>query len=174
MTDEAAELSAVGQASFTAAYGKWSKPDDLRAHLDEFFSEAAVRNAIDEPGCHYLLASNGDTVAGFLKMCDSKVPKEVPVRRAFELSQVYVLPDQQRFGIGGQLLQAAARFAAERAADGLWLTVWEDAPWAVNAYRKYGFEQVGMIDFKLGRAIFNDLLMWLPVKGRRTAPRSPS
>lgn len=161
--DDAAELSLVGQASFRQAYENWSAPADLEAHLAEFFSESAVRDAMASTGCQFLLAKNGSDAAGYVKVRDSEKPERVPVPRALELQQVYVHPDQQRYGIGGKLLEAARNYAAEQSADGVWLTVWEEATWAVNCYRKYGFEQVGEIDFKLGNTTYNDFLMWLPV-----------
>ena len=172
--DDVAALSAIGHASFRAAYENWSEPDDLVAHLEDFFSEVAIHAAMGLPGCHYLLALNSDVEVGFTKICDSEMPEEIPAERALELHQVYVMPDQQRFGIGGRLIESATRYAHEQSAEGVWLTVWEDAPWAVNCYRKYGFEQVGTMDFKLGRAIYNDLVMWRPVTAQRSEPRSPS
>jgi ribosomal protein S18 acetylase RimI-like enzyme len=72
------------------------------------------------------------------------------------------MPEQQRFGIGGMLIDAAAGFARDKAADGIWLSVWEDAPWAVNCYRKNGFESVGTTEFQLGKTVYADLLMWRP------------
>lgn len=172
--DDVATLSAIGHASFRAAYENWSEPDDLVAHLEDFFSEVAIHAAMGLPGCHYLLALNGDVAVGFTKIREGKQPDEIPVALALELHQVYVMPDQQRFGIGGRLIGAARRYAHEQSADGVWLTVWEDAPWAVNCYRKYGFEQVGTMDFKLGRATYNDLVMWRPVTAQRSESRSPS
>lgn len=162
--DDVAALSAIGHASFRAAYENWSEPDDLVAHLEDFFSEVAIRAAMDIPGCRYLLALNGDVPAGFTKIREGTRPDEIPAVRALELHQVYVMPDQQRFGIGGRLIDAATSYAQEQSAGGVWLTVWEDAPWAVNCYRKYGFEQVGTMDFKLGQSTYNDLVMWRPVK----------
>ena len=77
--------------------------------------------------------------------------------------QVYVLPDKQRYGIGGRLIEAVVDIARLEGADGLWLSVWEDAPWAVNAYRKNGFEAVGTAAFCLGKTRYKDLLMWRSV-----------
>ena len=166
--DDAPVLSNIGMASFRQAYEDWSEPDDLEAHLVEFFSETAVIESLETPGCRYLLASNGGNPAGFVKIRDSELPEQVPARQALELQQVYVLPDQQRFGIGGRMLAAAVELAAGQSADGVWLSVWEDAPWAVNCYRKYGFEQVGTVDFQLGNTVYNDLLMWLPVTKQKS------
>lgn len=162
--DDVATLSAIGHASFRAAYQDHSEPDDLLEHLDAFFSENAIRTAIRQPGCHYLLAMNNADGAGFVKIRENARPDDVPASRALELHQVYVLPEQQRFGIGGRLIEAAAHYARDKAADGIWLSVWEHAPWAVNCYRKYGFEHVGVIDFQLGKSTYTDLLMWRPVE----------
>lgn len=153
-------LSAIGHASFQKAYEAWSHPDDLVAHLDAFFSEEAIRNEMQLPGHNYLIALKDDVAAGFVKIRENTRPDEVPATRALELHQVYVMPEEQRFGIGGLLIAAAASFARDKAADGIWLSVWEDAPWAVNCYRKYGFEAVGKTDFQLGRTVYIDLLMW--------------
>ena len=171
--DDVGTLSAIGHASFRAAYENWSEPDDLVAHLEDFFSEVAIHAAMGLPGCRYLLALNDDLAIGFIKIREGAQPDEIPVARALELHQVYVMPGQQRFGIGGRLIDAAARYAQEQSADGVWLTVWEEAPWAVNCYRKYGFEQVGTMDFKLGQAIYNDLVMWRPVTAQKSESRSP-
>ncbi len=161
---DAEALSAIGHASFRAAYEDSSEHDDLVAHLEDFFSVTAIRGEMGLPGHHYLLATCGDEPAGFVKIREHARPPEVPASRALELHQVYVLPAQQRAGIGGCLIEAAARFARDKAADGIWLSVWQDAPWAVNCYRKNGFEVVGTAEFKLGRTVYKDLLMWRPVE----------
>jgi ribosomal protein S18 acetylase RimI-like enzyme len=163
-SDDVDTLARVGHESFRTAYEDWSEPDDLVAHLDAFFSVEAIRKEIVLPGRHYLIASNDGQPAGFVKIRENTRPAEVPATRALELHQVYVMPDQQRHGIGGLLIEAAAEFARDKAADGIWLSVWEDAPWAVNCYRKNGFEKVGTIDFQLGRTVYRDLLMWRPVE----------
>ena len=161
--DDVDALSAIGHASFKAAYEEWSEPDDLVVHLQDFFSSKAIFGEIQLPGRNYLIAMNGSEPAGFVKIRKNDRPDAVPASRALELHQVYVLPDQQRYGIGGLLIMAAAKFARDKAADGIWLTVWEDAPWAVNFYLKCGFEHVGDTRFQLGKTVYNDFVMWRPV-----------
>jgi ribosomal protein S18 acetylase RimI-like enzyme len=161
--DDVDALSAIGHASFKAAYEDSSEPDDLVVHLQDFFSSRAILSQIQLPDRNYLIAMNGNESAGFVKISESTCPNELPASRALELNQVYVLPDQQRYGIGGLLITAAAKFAQDEAADGVWLTVWEDAPWAVNFYLKCGFERVGTTSFQLGKTVYEDLVMWRPV-----------
>ncbi len=84
----------------------------------------------------------------------------MPGNRVLELQQVYVLPDRQRHGLGQSLINAAFNLAGFMGADGVWLSVWEHASWAVKAYRKYGFEQVGTTDFSLGKTVYSDWIMY--------------
>lgn len=161
--EDVESISEIGHASFRQAYEEWSEPDDLIAHLESFFSVAAIQGEMQLPGITYLLALHRGVAAGFVKIRESARPDEIPASRALELQQVYILPEQQRFGIGGRLIEAAARSAQAKAADGIWLSVWEKAPWAVNFYRKNGFEVVGTTEFELGSSVYSDLLMWRPV-----------
>ena len=139
-------LAETGRRLFTAAYGNISGADDLAAHVDDYFSVAAVASDI----------------VGFLKTRRSVAPNQVPLVDGIEVQQLYVAPDQQRKGIGRMLTDRAVSIARERGADGLWLSVWQEADWAVNFYRAYGYRTVGTADFWLGRSHFTDFLMCLP------------
>lgn len=152
-SEDVNKLAAVGMTSFRAAYENWSEPDDLIEHLDTFFSARAIQTEIQRPRVHYLIAMCNGNPAGFVKIRTGSTPDDVPGDSPLELHQVYVIPDQQRFGVGRRLIEAAADFARNQANDGIWLSVWEDAPWAVNFYRKCGFSEVGVMDFKLGKSV---------------------
>lgn len=155
-------LAETGRKLFTAAYGNISGADDLAAHVDDFFSVAAVESELRREGVQYELAMDGGDIAGFLKIRRSSTPNQVPLSNGIEVQQLYVSPDQQRKGIGRMLTDRAVSIAHERGADGLWLSVWQEADWAVSFYRACGYRTVGTADFWLGRSHFTDFLMCLP------------
>ena len=155
-------LAETGRRLFTAAYGNISGADDLAAHVDDYFSVAAVARELQCEDVQYDLAMDGDDIVGFLKTRRSVAPNQVPLVDGIEVQQLYVAPDQQRKGIGRMLTDRAMSIARERGADGLWLSVWQEADWAVNFYRAYGYRTVGTADFWLGRSHFTDFLMCLP------------
>lgn len=158
--EDAGAISKIGSASFRAAYAGTASAEDLLAHLDEFFGLEPVSSELQQAGRWYLLASIDGEAAGYVKIRDSEKPESVPGRRALELQQVYVAPDKQRHGLGGRLIDAALNLGGFMAVDGFWLSVWEEADWAINAYSKYGFEKVGTTDFKLGSTAYTDWLMY--------------
>ena len=154
-------LAETGRRLFTAAYGNISGADDLAAHVDDYFSVATVASELQREEVQYDLAMDGDDIVGFLKTRRSASPNQVPLSNGIEVQQLYVSPDQQRKGIGRMLTDRAVSIAREQGADGLWLSVWQEADWAVNFYRAYGYRTVGTADFWLGRSHFTDFLMCL-------------
>jgi GNAT superfamily N-acetyltransferase len=161
--DDSGAISDIGLNSFREAYEHTCAPDDLILHLDEFHTETAVVAQMGCPGNDYLIAENGGQPAGFAKVRESLALPEVPATRLIELHQLYVQPDQQRFGLGGYLLEAVLNYVRGKGAEGVWLSAWEEATWAVNFYHKHGFATVGATDFRLGNTVYIDLLMWKPV-----------
>ncbi len=159
---DAEVLAKAGRRLFTAAYGNIAGADDLAAHVDDFFSAEIVASELERDDVHYRLAMDGDDIVGFLKIRRSAIPDQVPLANGIEVQQLYVSPDQQRKGIGRLLTDCAVSIVREEAADGLWLSVWQEADWAINFYRAYGYRTVGTADFWLGRSHFTDFLMCLP------------
>ncbi len=163
VAEDVAAISEIGLVSFREAYAHSCGPDDLILHLNEFHTAAAVLAQMNSQGTDYLIAENDGQPAGFAKLCESSPLPEVAATRVVELHQLYVLPEQQRFGIGGHLIEAVVDNVRDKAAEGVWLSAWEDATWAVNFYRKHGFETVGTTEFRLGKTVYIDLLVWRPV-----------
>lgn len=159
-------IAFVGSRSFTAAYAESTNADDLRAHVARHFTAKAVRSAMADTACRYLLAEIDAEPAGFAKIRQGESsPASVPGNPATELQQLYVEPSCQRRGVGEALVAAARQLAECTGTEGLWLSVWEDAHWAVAFYENRGFRAVGRAEFRVGSTLYQDLLMWMPVAG---------
>ena len=159
-TADAVDLSRVGVQSFNDAYRGTADDDDIDAHLDEYFSASAMRREMASPTIRYLVAVRGPSAAGFAKLRDDNVPEQLAVDSAVEVQQLYVASEHQRSGVGRRLLDAATAEARTWGAQGIWLSAWTLADWAVAFYRGYGFDVVGEVPFRLGRSEFTDYLMW--------------
>jgi ribosomal protein S18 acetylase RimI-like enzyme len=164
--DDVEALAEAGRRLFTAAYGNISGAEDLAAHVDDYFSVAAVASEIESEDVQYHLAMYRDVIAGFLKIRRAAIPAQVPLESGLEVQQLYVAPDHQRKGVGRLLSDCAVAVAREENADGLWLSVWQEADWATSFYRAYGYRTVGTADFWLGKSHFTDFLMCLPLPAK--------
>lgn len=159
---DATELSRVGMQSFNDAYRGTADDEDIDAHLDEYFTETAIRAEMGLPTVRYLVAAFGESTAGFAKLRNSDAPGQLPADSAVEVQQLYVASEHQRSGVGRRLMDAATAEARSWGAEGIWLSAWTHADWAVAFYRDYGFSVICEVPFRLGQSEFTDYLMWYP------------
>lgn len=161
--DDADAVAEVGAASFRAAYEGSCSTEELEEHVAENFSASIVSEQLRQPGVTYLLAKVQQVPAGIAKLRDGAGPDAIPSRKPLEIQQFYVSPGHQRMGVGADLMRVAWEVAKSASADGVWLSVWENADWAVGFYLSCGFTQVGTTDFPMGSTVYNDFLLWRPV-----------
>lgn len=160
--DDVAAVSATGSSVFWDAYGGSAPDDDIAHYVESFFSEPAVAAEISRREVTYLVATENDRCAGFVKMRDGDIPALVTAESAIEVQQLYVSTDFQRRGIGRLLLDNVMLATRARSIAGVWLSVWDDADWATAFYLNYGFRSLGETPFIIGNTEFVDYLMWLP------------
>jgi GNAT superfamily N-acetyltransferase len=161
--DDAAALAEVGIASFRDAYSAHSNAPDMEAHIEQYFSDSAVRDRFAQGQCSYYLAEVDGWPAGIALVRMAACPVPGGDDNALELHQLYVLASVQRHGLGRRLMECVVAHAEEHGARGVWLSAWEFADWATRFYSKAGFKSVGKVKFKLGSTSFTDLLMWRPL-----------
>ncbi|MDH4126911.1 MAG: GNAT family N-acetyltransferase [Gammaproteobacteria bacterium] len=162
--DAAEVLAHIGTSSFRDAYAAHSDPDDLEAHVKEFFSVQAVRACIETRQSSYVLASVDGQPGAFAKYRIAPCPVPAGALHALELQQLYVLASHQRHGLGARLVQFLSKIAVRQQLQGIWLSCWEDADWALSFYLKNGFSRVGTADFAVGSTTYCDYLLWLALE----------
>lgn len=155
---EARELAALAERTFMAAYGPANTPADLALHLSQHCSSAYFERRLADPESSVLLAEAAGSPAGYAELAPGQTPVGVrpPARQLvrFYLEQAWI-----GRGVSGPLMVAAIEEARSRAAETLWLTVWEAAPRPIAFYLKCGFRQAGMVSFTIGADVQQDLLM---------------
>lgn len=140
---DAPSVAALATQVFLDTYAT----DGVRPDLaDEAFAEYSSRRfeeRLRQAERSFLLAEHRAALVGFAEVLLTQSPAPAGGCRGLELVRLYVQPRAQRAGIGGRLLDLVERMAAERAAGGLWLTVWEGNRRAQAFYRKLGYMDVG-------------------------------
>lgn len=152
-------LSALARHTYAETFGHSLSPEDLATQLEETRSEECFRKALESD--IVLVAQDDDIIAGYVRLCDLRLPIEYS-NSDRQLDSIYVHPDQQRKGVGALLLQAALAHPFLQDAEKLFLDVWEENEKAVRFYAKHGFEKAGYCDVKIGgRVIGQDMVMAL-------------
>jgi ribosomal protein S18 acetylase RimI-like enzyme len=129
-----ASVEAIARTTWPMTYAGII-PDDLqRRLLDRWYSPESLRGDLGAPGSTFLVAERSGTIVGFAQY----------VRRStesVELTRIYVLPDGQRGGIGGRLLDAALAEFTDEGLRLLTVCVERDNVIGRRFYEKMGFAE---------------------------------
>lgn len=114
---------------------------DALASLDAMcftlcWSKALFASELASPMAHYILAFCGDTLVGYCGIQS--------VAGEGNITNIAVHPEYRKKGIASSLLGKIISFAGSAALDFITLEVRESNINAINLYRKYGFQEVGM------------------------------
>lgn len=153
-------LSKLATDSFIAKFGDLYSKENLTTFLTENLSEPAIAAEVVNPDRVYRLAEGASgALLGYAKIgLTCGFPDHARGSRVMELKQLYTAPEATGKGIGGALMDWAMDQFAARAADEAQLSVYAHNEGAHRFYRRYGFEKVADITFRVGTHIDPEFL----------------
>lgn len=154
------ELAEMAKRSFTETFGSLYPASDLAAFLDRTFGAGGLPSELDDPAFSVRLATENDRIIGFAKIGPVAFPGDWPPQ-AIELHQLYVLGGWHGEGVGPALLDWAIVTARAAGHSELVLSVYVDNHRARRFYERYGFEEIGRYEFRVGDTIDDDRIMRL-------------
>jgi ribosomal protein S18 acetylase RimI-like enzyme len=166
---DAPVLAKIAWKSFYDAFADHPKnaPDDMKAYMDEAFSEETIFRELVDEDTIYFVAELGSEMVGYAKMKRNSREDCVSGENPIELCRLYSVNEYIGKGIGKALMLKCLEYAEENGHDFMWLGVWEFNYRAQDFYRKFGFEKCGEHVFQLGSDPQTD---W--VLERRIEPRT--
>jgi ribosomal protein S18 acetylase RimI-like enzyme len=170
--DDAAVLSAFGRGVFGLTFAAENTPEDLQAYLDAAYTLDRQRDEVANPAIETLLVEQADALIGFAQLREGPPGEGVAGTRRIELWRFYVDVAWHGRGVARILMRAAEEAARRRAADTLWLGVWERNLRAQAFYRREGVAVVGAQIFHLGSDPQRDLIMAKSIEDDRELARS--
>jgi diamine N-acetyltransferase len=152
-------LSRLAIDSFVAKFGPMYRAEDLSAFLIESYSQAAIAAELANPDRLYRLAERDGKLLAYCKLgLSCSFPQFARGRHVLELKQLYALAEATGSGVGTALMDwAMAEFVA-RGADEVQISVFSGNEGAQRFYRRYGFEKVADVTFKVGTQIDAEFL----------------
>jgi diamine N-acetyltransferase len=158
-TDDLPALSALAIRAFIAKFGPLYSQANLDAFLTESLSEAAFTTDLADPTRRIQLAERGGELIAFAKIAlVCGFPEHARGHRVMELKQLYTAPEAIGGGIGGALMDWAMATMAAGGADEVQLSVYAENFDAHRFYRRYGFDKVADITFRVGDHIDPEFL----------------
>lgn len=116
------------------------------------WSKEDFTSSIDHPQNMYLVVDNGGKIAGYCGLWS--------VLDEGQITNVAVDPAFQNQGIGSLLIGELLRKGRERGLTAFTLEVRESNKYAIQLYKKYGFEEAGIRPNFYEKPTENALIMW--------------
>ena len=148
--DDAALIADISHQTFYDTFAADNTTADMDKFLSEQFTKGKLMLEVGFPENTFLLAYLDNEVAGYVKLRDGKLPKNLVGRSALEIARLYVVKDFIGKGLGAALMKASLETARTKQKQWLWLGVWERNQRAIDFYLRWGFEKFGECDFLLG------------------------
>ena len=157
--EDASLIANISHQTFYDTFSPYNSTQNMDKFLNQQFTKGKLILEVGAKQNIFLLAYDGDTVAGYVKIRDDRVPLGMGNVSALEIARLYAMTNQIGKGVGSQLMQACLQIAKKKNKDWLWLGVWEKNQRAIDFYTKWGFEKFDETDFLLGDDMQRDWLM---------------
>lgn len=154
---DAAAIAGIGSRSFFQTFVGTCSDDDMKAYLDEYFSEGKIEAELRNPHLTFLVASftegGQEVVAAFSALRTDTTEtcvEHIPAAERIELQRIYADYQYHGRGIAKKLIDATLAKAKALGPKYVWLGVWENNERAKGFYKKIGFNKIGSHDFFVG------------------------
>jgi len=154
---DAETLDGIFKSSFCDTFAHLYRSEDLEAFLSGF-GVSDWEAQVHDPAYAFRLAEVDRNAVGYVKLGPMKLPIEIN-RPAILLDQIYILTGYHGVGIAHGLMDWAIDEARRRGGEELYLTVYIENHRARRFYDRYGFEDVGRYEFKVGNHVDEDVMM---------------
>ena len=158
-TKDAAVLSEIGRKTFHETFAAVNKAEDMKMYLEKTFTTLQLTAEIEDRANTFMLALEGDVVAGYVKVREQKNAPGLNGEVGIEIEGIYVRKEYLGKKVGGLLMQQCLELAKQKGYALVWLGVWEHNTKAIAFYEKWGFEKFGSHPFLLGTDLQTDFLM---------------
>jgi ribosomal protein S18 acetylase RimI-like enzyme len=159
-TKQDAELIAdISRQTFYDTFAADNTKEDMDLFLNEQFTKGKLMLEVGTLENIFLLAYDGDEVAGYAKLREDRSPAALKKFRTMEIARLYSMTHLIGRGVGKILMQSCLDVAKGKDKEVVWLGVWEKNQRAIDFYTKWGFEKFGETSFLLGTDVQCDWLM---------------
>jgi len=153
-------LADMARRCFTETFGTLYRQSDLAAFLEQAFGAEGLPSQLSDPDFAVRLALEDEQIVGFAKMGPVAFPGDWPPS-AIELYQFYVLGPWQGQGVAPALMEWVLDHSRRQGSTEVILSVYVDNHRARRFYQRYGFEEIGRYEFRVGETIDDDRIMRL-------------
>jgi len=158
------QLQKIGRQTFEETFSESNSEENMKTYLEEGFSKEKLTAELHDTNSEFYFATLENEVIGYLKINFGASQTELKDSKALEIERIYVSKEFHGKSVGQLLYVKAIEVAKQKAAEYVWLGVWEENPRAISFYKKNGFVEFDKHIFKLGDDEQTDIMMQLKLR----------
>lgn len=156
---DAVHIALLGRITYTESHGVYIKnKQDLLAFSEKNYSVFQIRKELKDSENLFWIVFSDELPIGFAKLSlNITYPKSIN-NNSCKLQRLYILNDFIALKIGSQLQDIILETAKNLKFNSIWLTAYYKNTKGIRFYKKYGFNEVGSIDFYVNETNYKNLI----------------
>lgn len=157
---DAALIVKLGKQTQLETFLKDNKPEVIEVYLDETFNFEIIEKELADENSTYYITEKEDIAIGYVKIRrDNFAENKLAGENAIELQRIYIVKSEKGNGYGKIQLEFCENIAKCEGYDIIWLGVWEKNHFAMEFYKRNGYEMFSSHAFMFGGEVQNDFMM---------------
>lgn len=157
--EDAVHIALLGRITYTESHGNYvEQKEDLLEFYNKYYSVAQIRNELRDKENVFWIIFSDELPIGFAKLSLHINHPKLEINNSCKLQRLYILNDFIALKIGSQLQDIVLKKAKSLKFENIWLTVYYKNVKGIRFYKKYGFKEVGSIDFFVGETNYENLV----------------
>ncbi|QOD60725.1 GNAT family N-acetyltransferase [Polaribacter haliotis] len=156
---DATHIALLGRITYTESHGDYiEEKEDLLKFYDTNYSVSKIREELNDAENIFWIVFFDELPIGFAKLSLNENFSKLDKSKSCKLQRLYILNDFIGHKIGSQLQEIILKTAIDLKFESIWLTAYYKNTKGLKFYQKYGFQQVGSIDFFVGKTNYENLI----------------
>ena len=158
-TNDATHIALLGRITYTQSHGDYIEDkQNLLEFYDKHYSVSQIRKELLDKNNLFWIVFSDELPIGFAKLCLNVNQLNSRDTNFCKLQRLYILNDFIALRIGSQLQDLILQTAIDLNFKNIWLTVYYKNTKGIKFYKKYGFKEIGSIDFYVGKTNYENLI----------------
>lgn len=159
-TKDAVHISLLGRVTYTESHGDFiENKKDLLEFYNTNYSVFQIRKEINDAENIFWIVFSDELPIGFAKLSLNVSYPKFTGKNSCKLQRLYILNDFIKLKIGSQLQDIILKEVTNLKFTTIWLTAYYKNTKGIRFYKKYGFKEIGNIDFFVGVTNYENLIL---------------
>lgn len=156
---DAIHIALLGRITYTESHGDYiENKNDLLEFYNQYYSVSKIREELNDDDILFWIVFSDELPIGFAKLSLNVKHSQKPEINSCKLQRLYILNDFIGLKIGSELQDIILQKAIDLKFKHIWLTAYYKNKKGIHFYKKYGFKEIGTIDFFVGKSNYPNLI----------------